>query len=114
MAVALVSGNKLTSTQCLLEPAIREAMAYAGKNVKNASLFVDFSEDDINLRVTHRLFSRSEIDDGSFKLSFRSRVARALQADQMPNGRHLVVERRSFLARAARIRKSKPKKVMPR
>lgn len=94
----------------LLLPALRAAKAYAGRNVKEVDLFIDHVEDTLDLAVRHKLFSRQEIEDGSFKLSFRSRVEAAMLSAEVPNGRRLTVERRSFLARGARIRKAKPKK----
>lgn len=116
MAIVNFSTNlyPLTAARAILLPALREAQQYAANRVKHLDISANDADNTIDLHVTHTLFNHHELDDGSFKQSFRSRVAAAIGADHMPNGRQLTVERRSFLARAARIRKAKPMKARPR
>jgi hypothetical protein len=108
----MISKDTMSGVVDLLNPGLRGDMAYKGQRVKSAELWVDPVEDSIQLGVVHVLFTRQEILDRSYVKSFRSRVAEAILATSMPNGRQLVVDRRSFLARAARVRKNKPKKVL--
>lgn len=112
MALAVLDRTlNLTAFRDLLLPALHGLMKWAGSTVRDVSLEKNFTEDAIDLVVRHRLFTRRDVDDGTYKANFRGRVAKMICADQMPNGRALVVERRSFLARAAKIRKTKPRKI---
>ena len=114
MAIALVQEKfPLSSGRDLLLPALWAVRQRAGPRVKECDIQVNLADDSIDLFVRHTLFTRSELEDGSFKANFRGRTEEALLANAPKTGQRITVERRSFLARAARIRKSKPKKVAP-
>jgi hypothetical protein len=104
------STDSWEAVRALLTPGLCGFRQYAGPRVVDATLWTDYAEDNIKLRVTHLLFTRNEIDDGSYKANFRLRVAEAMLANAPKDGRRVLVERRSFLARAARVRKAKPRK----
>ncbi len=109
--MAMLAFNRpLGAVRDLIIPGLWSIRAWADPSIKEVDIRTNLAEDTIELAVVHTLFTRNEIDDGSFKQSFRGRLERALLADGVPNGRQLTVERRSFLARAARIRKAKPMK----
>ena len=114
MIAKLAEGNPLGYSVSLLSPALQEMMEHAGSDVKRMSVQANYADDDLELAVVHRLFSRHELLDNvhTHTGAFRGRVARAILAEEMPNGRRLVIERRAFLARTARVRKSKPKKLV--
>jgi hypothetical protein len=93
-------GKSLTEVvKDLLEPAIRDMDGYASSTVKRVDIWHDMTEDEILIGVAHRLFTRREIDDGTYKLSFRSRISTMLGADLPKIGREITVERRQLLAR---------------
>ena len=111
MAVLDFKQSPLSATSDLLQPAILGMMAYAGPRVKQCAIQANFAEDSIDLVVRHTLFTRDEIQDRAFIANCRGRLEEALLANAPKDGRRITVERRSFLARAARIRKAKPRKV---
>lgn len=102
---------QISTYRDLLMPALSSLRTYAAPSVKHVEIGQNFLEDTIELSVIYTLFTRHELEDGSYKLNFKNRIGKMLLSDSMPNGRALVVERRSFLARAARVRKNKPKKI---
>lgn len=109
--MAMSAKDTLEGACHVLTPALRELVNYAPPSVRLAELQTNYVDGRLDLCVVHRLFEWHELADSNWKLSFRSRAAKALGAENVPNGRQLVVERRSFLARAARVKKAKPRKV---
>ena len=111
MAVLDFKHSPLGSARDLLQPALWDMKGWAGPRVKECDIQTNYAEDCIDLVVRHTLFTREEIQDGSYKANCRLRMEAALLANAPKDGLRATVERRSFLARAAKIRKSKPKKV---
>jgi hypothetical protein len=91
----------------LLTPAACELMQWKGPRVKSFGIQKNYVEDSIELAVVHTLFCGHELRDGAHKKFFRGRFLEAILANNAPNGRQLMVERRAMAARAQRARKMK-------
>ena len=111
MAILDFKQAPLGSYRDLLLPGLWGMRSYAGPRVKECDIQINFVEDCLDLVVRHTFFTHHELQDGSFKAKCRSRLEEALLANAPKDGRRITVERRSFLARAAHIRKAKPRKV---
>lgn len=95
----------------LLKPGLEEARVRKSKTAVAASISIDYASDCLFLTVQHRLFSRREIEDGSFKNKFGPFIYQALCIEEkFRQPSHLRVERSQLRWRGAEARKTKAKR----
>ncbi len=100
--------NVLENVRGVLLPGVFQLVGESG--VRSADIFVDHVEDCLILGVSHRLVTRCEIDDGTWKRVFYPRAAADFGLPRRPSGELLVADRKSLSARAAAAAKGKPRR----
>lgn len=111
--VMATNGGLLSNVRDLLLPGVYMAAAHGhvGRDVKTADLSIDYLHDTIDLHVCHRLVTRREIDDQSYKRNVADKIKRALLWAE-PTAKDLRVERRRLHWRGETARKGKPRKII--
>jgi len=93
-----------------LAPALFSIKGDSG--VLDARMQVNHLHDHVELLVAHKIISRRELDDGSYRRLAMPRIAKALLVDEdRATAKRDRVQRRQLLARGREARASKPRKI---